>query len=87
MMQGAQIWCSVTTWRHGIAWEVGGKLKREGTYVYLWLIQVDEWQKLTQYCKAVVLQFKIIIIIMNSVPNVSPKRPLASAESKLATTK
>ena len=23
--------------------EVGGKLKREGTYVYLWLIHVDVW--------------------------------------------
>ena len=33
-------------------WEMGGRFKREGTYVYLWLIHVDEWQKLTQYCKA-----------------------------------
>ena len=70
-----------------MAWEVGGKLKREGTYVYLWLIQVDVWQKLTQYCKAIVLQFKILIIKNNSVPTVSPERPLASAESRLATTK
>ena len=28
---------------------VGGG--REGTYVYLWQIHVDIWQKLTQYCK------------------------------------
>ena len=34
-------------------WEV-----REGTYVYLWLIHVDVWQKPTQYCKAVILQLK-----------------------------
>ena len=27
---------------------VGGRFKREGTYVYLWLIQVDVWQKPTQ---------------------------------------
>ena len=31
-------------------WDVGGKLKREGTYVYLCLIHVDVWQKPTQYC-------------------------------------
>ena len=27
-----------------------GRLKREGTYVYLWLIHVGVWQKPTQYC-------------------------------------
>ena len=37
---------------------VGGRFKREGTYVYLWLIHVDVWQKPTQHCKASVLQFK-----------------------------
>ena len=40
-------------------WEVGGRSKREGTYVYLWLIHVDVWQKPAQYCKAVTLQIKI----------------------------
>ena len=25
---------------------------------YLWLIHVDVWQKPTQYCKAIILQFK-----------------------------
>ena len=25
-------------------WEVGGSFKREGPYVYLWLIHVDIWQ-------------------------------------------
>ena len=39
--------------------EVGGGFKREGTQVYLLLIHVDVWQKLTQYCKAIILQFKI----------------------------
>ena len=29
---------------------VGRKLKREGTYVHLWLIHIDVWQKSTQYC-------------------------------------
>ena len=31
---------------------------REGTYVYLWLIHVDVWQKPTQLCQAVILQLK-----------------------------
>ena len=39
--------------------EVGGRFKREGTYVYLWLIHVDIWQKPTQYCKAIILLLKI----------------------------
>ena len=34
----------------GMEWEVGGKLKRKRTYVHLWLIHVDVWQKPTQYC-------------------------------------
>ena len=33
--------------------EVGGRFKREGTNVYLWLIHVDVWQKTTQHCKAI----------------------------------
>ena len=40
--------------------EVGGRLKREGTCVYLWLIHVDVWQKPTQHCKAIIVQLKII---------------------------
>ena len=35
--------------------QVGGRFKREGTYVYLWLIHVDIWQKPTQHCKAIIL--------------------------------
>ena len=27
--------------------EVGGRFKREGTYVYPWVIHVDVWQKPT----------------------------------------
>ena len=41
-----------------MGWEVGGRFKREGPYVGLWLIHVDIWQKLTQYCKAIILQLK-----------------------------
>ena len=33
--------------------EVGGRLKMEGTCIYLWLIHVDLWQKPTQYCNAI----------------------------------
>ena len=30
-----------------MGWKVEGRFKREGTYVYLWLIHVDVWQKPT----------------------------------------
>ena len=39
--------------------ERGGRFRREGTFVYLWLIRADLWQKPTQYCKAIILQLKI----------------------------
>ena len=39
--------------------EVEGRLRREGTYVYLRLIHVDVWQKPTQYCEMIILQLKI----------------------------
>ena len=44
---------------------VGGwrKVKREGTYVHLWLIHVDVEQKSTQYCKAIILQLKKNILV------------------------
>ena len=35
-------------------------MKREGPYIYLWLIHVDKWQKPTQQCKTILLQLKII---------------------------
>ena len=31
----------------GESWKVGGRFKREGTFVYLGLINVDVWQKPT----------------------------------------
>ena len=34
-------------------------VSRRGSYVYLWLVHVDVWQKLTQYCKVILLQLKI----------------------------
>ena len=45
-----------------MGWEVGGSFKREGTYVYLWLIHVDVWQKPTQFCEAIILQLKSKLI-------------------------
>ena len=39
--------------------KVGGRFKREGTYIYLWLIHVDVWQNPTQFCKVIILQLKI----------------------------
>ena len=38
---------------------VGERLKREGTYVYLWLIYLVVQKKPTQHCKAIILQLKI----------------------------
>ena len=38
--------------------EVGGRFKREGIHVHLWLIHVDVWEKPTKYCKAVFFQLK-----------------------------
>lgn len=32
--------------------------KREGTYICLWLIPVDIWEKPIQYCEAIILQLK-----------------------------
>ena len=45
--------------------EVGGRLKRERACVYLCLIHIDIWQKLTQYCKADTLKLKINTIKKN----------------------
>ena len=38
---------------------VGGSLKREGIYVYLWLIHTVVKQKSTQYYKTINLQLKL----------------------------
>ena len=41
-----------------MGWEMGGSFKREGTYVYLWLIHVDTWHKTIKFCKAIIFQIK-----------------------------
>ena len=33
---------------------MGREFRREGKYIYPWLIHVDVWQRPTQYCKAIV---------------------------------
>ena len=38
---------------------VGGRFKKEETYVYLWLIHVNVWQKPMQCCKVIILQLRI----------------------------
>ena len=38
---------------------VGGRFKREGTYVYLWLIHIVVWQKPIHHCRTIILQLKI----------------------------
>jgi len=49
MMQETQSQCSVTTYRGEMGRKVGGRFKKQGTYVYLWLIRVAIWKK-PQYC-------------------------------------
>ena len=44
--------------------DMGGRFKKEGIYVYLWLIHVDVWQKTTKFCKAIILQLKNKLIKM-----------------------
>ena len=49
---------SLSTWWSGMGREIGGRLKTERTYVYLWLIYVEVWQKTTKFCKAIILQLQ-----------------------------
>ena len=42
-----------------MGWAVGGRFKREGIYVYLWLIHVDVWKKPIQYCKPIIPLLKV----------------------------
>ena len=43
----------------GVGWKVEGGSRGGETYICLWLIHIDIWQKLTQYCKAIILQLKV----------------------------
>ena len=43
----------------GLGW--GERFRREGIYIYLWLIHVEVRQKTTKFCKAMILQLKKLI--------------------------
>ena len=51
----AQGWCTGMSQRDGIGREVREGF-RMGKYVNLWLIHVNGWQNLLQYCKVISLQ-------------------------------
>ena len=64
-----------------VGWEVEGRFKREGIYVYLWLIHTAVQQKPTQHCKAIILQFKnkfnkIVAMNINEVFHLYLKKKL-----------
>ena len=46
------------TQREGVGREMGGGFRIGGIHVHPWLIPVDVWQKLPQYCKVISLQLK-----------------------------
>ena len=46
--------------------KMAGQFKKEDTYVYLWLIHVEVWQKATKFCKAIILQLKNKLISKKS---------------------
>ena len=55
MSQESQTWALYQS--RGVGWERDGReFKREGIYVYLWLIDVEVYQKTTEFCKAIILQ-------------------------------
>ena len=43
--------------------DMGQSFKREGIYVYLWLIHVEVWQKTAKFYKAIILQLKNKLIL------------------------
>ena len=72
-----------TTQRGGMGMEVGGRFKWEGTWVNLWLIHADVWQKQTQYSKAFTHQLKINKFILKRRVIGGPRQPLAQSNSKI----
>ena len=58
--QGALL--GVLWWPPGVGGGKWGRFKREGIYVYTWLIRIVVQQKLIQCCKAIILQLKIIFL-------------------------
>ena len=65
--QGSLVWCS--PWGRRVRHESVTKhstAQREGTYVQLWLIHADVWQKTTKFCKAIILKLKNKYLKKNS---------------------
>ena len=56
----------------GGRWERGSR--GSGHNVYLWLIHVHVWQKLTQFCKPIILQLKKKIGVTNKKESTSQGR-------------
>ena len=48
----------MTTLEAGMGDRVGGRFKREGIYVYLYVICIAVWQKPAQHCKPIIFQLK-----------------------------
>ena len=49
---------SVSTQMGVMGREMGGRFKRDGTYVYLWLIHAEVGWKTAKFYKAIILQLK-----------------------------
>ena len=67
--------------------ETGGRFKREGMCVYLWLIHVEVWQKTAKFCKAIILQLKKLIkkvIVILYIPISNTKNSFSSRNPGLA---
>ena len=68
-----------------MGWKVGQRMEEE-TYVYLRLIHVDVWQKLTQqYGNAIILQLKINSFV-NHLLNLLMNRKLLPPSEGLSLT-
>ena len=61
---------------------MGGHFKKEGTYVYLWLIHLDMWQKPAQHYKAITLQFKINTFLKSNRKNPDMEKVTGSTSGK-----
>ena len=67
----------------GMGREMGGRSRREGTWVHLCLTLVDVWQKTTTFCKATILQLTFFLKIKNKKywsgdlpnPGIKPRSP------------
>ena len=55
--------------------EMGGRVKREGVYAYLWLIHIEISQKTTKFSKAIILQLIKLKEKEGSLRKVIPSLP------------